>query len=167
MKLKTMMMSAAMVMAAGLAIGPAAFASSKHVTPRVERIQWLAHEVEDSAERVRAGTRDRGRLTLREVQALRRLDALVRDARAFHQEVERRPFSWRAAEDLDALLVTHERVNDSLHLLRMTVEARREKRRLSGLVERLDTSYATLARAPHPGEHRGRQDDRDDRVGRR
>jgi len=157
------MASAAVVMAAGLSIGPAVIASTQHVSARVERIQWLAHEVEDSAEGVRAGARARGRLAPRELQALRRLDALVWAARAFHEEIERRPFSRHAAEDLDTLLRTYERADQSFGILRMSPDARREQRRLSMLVARLDASYATLARGPRGGYEDHRRQDREGR----
>ena len=53
-----MFRTAALILAAGVACAPAAFADSRGVARgRLEQVQAMAHRVQDEAEQVRAGAR--------------------------------------------------------------------------------------------------------------
>jgi len=157
-----MIRSAAFMLVTGAAFVPA-LAGPPASSHRVEQVQRLAHEVDDSARSVRSGVFYRGFPSPREQRALRQMDLLVSRASAFHEAIERRPFSWKTREQLDALVQAHARAAGMFPSLRASIPALRGFRRLSAQVDRLAEGYDALLVAPR--DHRHDPWDDDDRIG--
>ena len=151
--------SAALVLVAGTCFVPA-FAGPPASSHRVEHVQRLAHEVDDSARSVRSGVFYRGFPSPREQRALRQMDLLVARASAFHEGIERRPFSWKTRDQLDALVQAHARAADLFPSLRASIPAFREFRRLSAQVDRLAEGYDALLIARRDHRREARDEDR-------
>lgn len=120
----------------------AAWAS--HPTPsQMERVQILAHELEDAARHVhRDAERSAHHYTRAENHALRKLHKLEARARHFHREVERYyQDPYHTERDFERLLDAFHEARYAMHHLHAFRHTRRDFHRVERLMHRLTDYY--------------------------
>lgn len=124
---------------------------------RLERIQALAHEVDEAARAVnRAAYYGRHHFTWRERRALDRLDELAEAARHFHTQIERYPYATRhTAADYRRLLMAYDRAEDTLYDLHAYRRVLRRFESLGALIDELDQVYLRAGYGPPHGRGHG------------
>ena len=155
-----------LLLIAGAAWGahPEVYRARPSLAERVERVQVLAHEVEDRARQVhRSAERLAHHRDYREERALVRLHELEDLARHFHSQVERYGQSFRHSEgDFRALRRAYSRAAYAVHDLHAYDRVDRQFDRLSDAMYELEMYAADLfygTRVSH--RHRRYRHDRD------